>query len=275
MSAIETHSAVPPLLETRSVTVRFGGLAALHKASITVQAGTLTALIGPNGAGKSTLVQAISGFQTVTAGDVLFKGESIKGRKPHDLVRLGMARTFQDVEIFGQLTVAENVAMALPHQDSDSMLKLFIRPGKIRKERVDVKATVTALLDRLGLLPVADELTGNLSYGMQKQVVLARLLATGAELLIFDEPGAGLPRADVTGLGSLLRQVVAEEGKTVLLIDHNMDLVLDFADYIHVLHLGEVIVSGPPSDIRNNATVLDVYLSREHKAPAATEAVSG
>lgn len=251
------------LLRTSGLTVRFGGLLALEDASIDVQPGTLTALIGPNGAGKSTLVQVVSGFQRPTAGDVLLRGESIVGRKPHELVRLGLARTFQDVEIFGRLTVAENIAMALPDQHSDSMIRLLTRPRRILRERTEVIARTADILQRINLLPMADELTENLSYGQQKQVVLGRLLATGAELLIFDEPGAGLPRADVRGLGQLLRRVVREEGKTVLLIDHNMELVLEFADVVHVLHAGRVIVSGTPDQIRHDERVMDVYLSRE------------
>lgn len=251
------------LLRTSGLTVRFGGLLALEDASIDVQPGTLTALIGPNGAGKSTLVQVVSGFQRPTAGDVLLRGESIVGRKPHELVRLGLARTFQDVEIFGRLTVAENIAMALPDQHSDSMIRLLTRPRRILRERTEVIARTADILQRVNLLPMADELTENLSYGQQKQVVLGRLLATGAELLIFDEPGAGLPRADVRGLGQLLLRVVREEGKTVLLIDHNMELVLEFADVVHVLHAGRVIVSGTPDQIRHDERVMDVYLSRE------------
>ena len=261
--------ATEPLLRTENVTVRFGGLLALEDASIDVQPGTLTALIGPNGAGKSTLVQVVSGFQRPTSGDVLLRGQSIIGRKPHELVKLGLARTFQDVEIFGRLTVAENVAMALPDQRSDSMTKLLTMPGKIGRERREVNRAVTEILEQLDLMPLADELTENLSFGLQKQVVLGRLLATGAELLIFDEPGAGLPRADVRGLGELLRKTVSSGGKTVLLIDHNMELVLEFADIVHVLHAGRVIVSGTPEEIRNDERVMDVYLSRQ--TPAARE----
>lgn len=262
-------TATEPLLRTEGVTVRFGGLLALENASIDVQPGTLTALIGPNGAGKSTLVQVVSGFQRPTSGDVLLRGQSIVGRKPHELVKLGLARTFQDVEIFGRLTVAENVAMALPDQGSDSMTRLLTRPWQIHRERGEVTSTVTDILEQLGLMPLADELTENLSFGLQKQVVLGRLLATGAELLIFDEPGAGLPRADVRGLGQLLRETVTTGGKTVLLIDHNMELVLEFADIVHVLHAGRVIVSGTPEQIRNDERVMDVYLSRQ--TPAARE----
>lgn len=254
----------PPLMEAREVTVRFGGLLALEEASIEVEQGKVTALIGPNGAGKSTLLHVISGFQRPTRGDVLLRGESIVGQSPHALVRRGLARSFQDLEVFGLLTVAENLALALPNQVSESMFRLMTQPAAVRRERREVIEAVGAILERLGIEEYADELAGNLSYGVQKQVILGRLLATGAELLMFDEPGAGLPRAATENLGTLLRTVVAEEGKSVLLVDHNMDLVLQFADYVYVLHAGRVIVAGTPQEIRDNEQVADVYLSRDH-----------
>jgi branched-chain amino acid transport system ATP-binding protein len=256
------NESTEPLLEARSITMKFGGLTALSDASLVVQPGTVTALIGPNGAGKSTMVEILSGFRLPTSGDVLFRGTSILGVKPHTLVQHGMARSFQDVEIFGLLTVAENIALACQHQPDDSMWTLLTRWRRSARGQAEVRAKVTDILHRLGLFAHADELTGNLSYGLQKQVIVGRLLATDAELLILDEPGAGLPRAAVRELGELLRQVVATEDRTVLLIDHNMELVLEFADMVHVLHTGRVIVSGPPAEIRDNEEVLDVYLSR-------------
>jgi ABC-type branched-subunit amino acid transport system ATPase component len=251
-----------PMLEARGVGVRFGGLVALQDASLEIQPGTITALIGPNGAGKSTMLNVLTGFQEPTTGDVLLRGESVLDRPAHSLVHRGMVRSFQSLEVFGKLTAAENMALAVPRQTSDGMLGLVTHPLRARRERAQVVDTVAQLLGRLGIEDAADELAENLSYGVQKQVIVGRLLATGAELLMFDEPGAGLPRAAVESLGRLLRTVVEREGKTILLIDHNMELVLNFADIIYVLHAGQIIASGDAEAIRNDGRVMDVYLSR-------------
>ncbi len=264
-----------PLVEVRNVTVRFGGLTALEDVSLVLEQGKITALIGPNGAGKSTLLNVVSGFQQPTSGSVLLRGESLLGRKPHEIVDRGLVRSFQNVEVFGRLTSAENLALALPHQVGDSMVRLFTSPRACEIERRSAVQSVGGLLDRLGIDEYADELAENLSYGAQKQVIVGRLMASGAGLLMFDEPGAGLPRASAEKLGKLFRRLVQEEDKTILLIDHNMELVLNFADIVYVLHTGRVIVSGTPEEIRGNQQVLDVYLSRnDHSVAARSDAMT-
>jgi ABC-type branched-subunit amino acid transport system ATPase component len=262
-----------PLLEAREVSVRFGGLQALDRASVEVHAGRVTALIGPNGAGKSTLLNVLSGFQPPTGGEVRLEGEPILGRAPHELVARGLARTFQDAEVFGRLTVAENVLLAVPGQYSDRLLGPLLRPGRYRRQKAGHLRRVATLLERTGIADHADELASDLSYGVQKQLILARLLATDARLLMLDEPGAGLPRASVEHLGGLLREIVATENRTVLLIDHNMHLVLSFADYIYVLHHGQVIASGTPAEIRADPKVVEVYLSRPPTDDSPSSAV--
>jgi ABC-type branched-subunit amino acid transport system ATPase component len=252
-----------PILEARDITVRFGGLVAVRSANISVTPGAITALIGPNGAGKSTMLDVVSGFRPPSAGDVRFRGESVVGTSAHEMVRLGMARTFQNVEVFARLTAAENVALAIPDTDGESIRSLVFRPGRSRKARAAAIRRAAELLDTVGIGEFANTMAGQLSYGSQKMLVLARLMATGAELLMLDEPGAGLARTSVDDLARHMTRLVADAGKTILFVDHNMHLVLEIADHIYVLHHGEVIASGTPAEIRANRRVAEVYLSGE------------
>jgi branched-chain amino acid transport system ATP-binding protein len=250
-------------LQARGVSVRFGGLIALNDASIDVRPGTITALIGPNGAGKSTLLDVVSGFRKPVSGEVMFRGNDLLRASPHKMVRLGVARTFQNVEVFGRLTAAENVALAVPGHDGESLTTLVLRPRRSRASRANALAKARELLDTVGIGQFADELAGQLSYGVQKMLVLARLMATEAELLMLDEPGAGLARTSLDDLAGHMRTLVTQSGRTILFVDHNMQLVLDIADFVYVLHHGEVIAGGTPDEIRVNRRVADVYLSGE------------
>ena len=252
-----------PLLEARDITVRFGGLVALRDASIDVRSGTITALIGPNGAGKSTLLDVLSGFRPPSYGEVRFRGQDLLKRSSYKMAGLGVARTFQNVEVFSRLTAAENVALAVPGRDGESVTSLLTRPRRSRASRLHALERARELLEAVGIARFADELAGELSYGVQKMLVLARLMATEAELLMLDEPGAGLARTSLDDLAGHMRSLVAESGKTILFVDHNMQLVLDIADFVYVLHHGEVIAGGTPAEIRVNRRVAEVYLSGE------------
>jgi ABC-type branched-subunit amino acid transport system ATPase component len=252
-----------PLLEARGITVRFGGLVALRDASIDVRPGMITALIGPNGAGKSTLLDVCSGFRVPSYGEVRFRGRDLLRTASYKMAGLGVARTFQNVEVFARLTAAENVALAVPGRDGESVSTLLTRPRRSRASRAHALDRARELLEAVGIAKFADELAGELSYGVQKMLVLARLMATEAELLMLDEPGAGLARTSLDDLAGHMRALVAESGKTILFVDHNMQLVLDIADFVYVLHHGEVIAGGTPDEIRVNRRVADVYLSGE------------
>jgi ABC-type branched-subunit amino acid transport system ATPase component len=243
-----------PLLEARGITVRFGGLVALRDASIDVRPGTITALIGPNGAGKSTLLDVLSGFRPPSYGEVRFRGHDLLRSASYKMAGLGVARTFQNIEVFSRLTAAENVALAVPGRDGESVTTLLTRPRRSRASRAHALDRARELLEAVGIARFADELAGELSYGVQKMLVLARLMATEAELLMLDEPGAGLARTSLDDLAGHMRALVAE---------HNMQLVLDIADFVYVLHHGEVIAGGTPDEIRVNRRVADVYLSGE------------
>lgn len=260
------------MLEVENVSVRFGGLRALSNVSIAVPAGKITALIGPNGAGKSTLLGVISGFTPVSDGRIRFRDRDITSMRPFEAVGYGMARTFQDLEVLEHLTVAENVLLGLPNQKSKRLWRLLFTPRAANRDyRQQVQRTVD-LLAYVGLLDRADTLASDLSYGEQKLLVVARLLATGADLLMLDEPGSGLPDVNLHQIGSVLQRAV-DDGKTVLLVDHNMDLIMTYADYVTVLHHGEVIASGTPTEVQADPRVIDVYFSRSHEAPEGDAAV--
>lgn len=265
------------MLEVEHASVSFGGLRALNDVSVRAEEGQVTALIGPNGAGKSTLLGAVSGFTRLDEGRVTFRGQDITDMRAHQGVGLGLARTFQDLEVMQRLTVAENVLLGVPDQPAERLSRLLLTPWVAnRAHRENVQKTVD-LLDHVGLLDRADTLASDLSYGEQKLLVVARLLATGADMLMLDEPGAGLPDINLHQIGSVLREAVTD-GRTVLLVDHNMDLIMNYADRVTVLHHGQVIATGTPAEIQANQDVIDVYFSRSHTTqdePDAAPATAG
>ncbi|GEK79633.1 ABC transporter ATP-binding protein [Agrococcus baldri] len=255
-------------LEAQGMSVTFGGLKAVQNVSLVAEPGQVTAIIGPNGAGKSTFLNLISGFIRPTEGVVYIGGEDISKLRPWTRVRRGMARTFQALEVFGSLTVGENVALGFPAPIGSSPWRPLLQWGGYRKERELIKVETRSLLKRVGLLDRADSLASELSYGDQKLLVVARLLATKADVLMFDEPGAGLPRREINALGSLFRELAAE-GKTVVLVDHNMHLIFGYADYVYVLHHGELVADGTPQEIRENEQVVRIYLTGGGEEKAA------
>lgn len=255
-------AARDPLARAEHISVSFGGLQALVGVSLAVPSNRVTALIGPNGAGKSTLLDVLSGFRRPRTGRVWFDGRDVTNTAPHTRARLGMVRTFQDVEVLRRLTSFENTLVGFPAQLGENLWRLLTSPRPVRKQQSIHRRRALELLDAVGLADKADLRSGDLSYGDQKLLVLARLLASDASLLMLDEPGAGLPGPLVEKLGALLRRAVAEFGKTVLLIDHNMDLVLNYADAVTVLHHGQLVASGTPNQIRADPEVRRVYLAR-------------
>lgn len=252
-----------PMLEVQHASVQFGGLRALNDVSLEVPEGKITALIGPNGAGKSTLLGAISGFTRLTEGEVHFRGKNITHMRPSQAIGLGLARTFQDLEVMQRLTVAENVLLGIPDQKAKKLSRLLLTPFATRRDHHEAVQKTVDLLAYVDLLDRADSMASDLSYGEQKLLVVARLLATGADLLMLDEPGAGLPDVNLHHVGAVLRRAV-EDGKTVLLVDHNMDLIMQYADQVTVLHHGQVIATGSPREVQADPRVIDVYLSRSH-----------
>jgi branched-chain amino acid transport system ATP-binding protein len=237
----------------------FGGLHAVKNVSFTVPKGSLTSLIGPNGAGKTTMFDLISGFIAADAGQVVFKGEDLTKHKPHNIVSLGMARTFQHLGLFYQLSVWDNIFLALPGKRREHLWGVFVPSSILRKQEREFEKRTGEILGFLGLQEKAGEQTANLSWGDQKLVSIGRLLATDGEFLLLDEPASGLSDEQINHLKSLLRELVFR-GKTILLIDHNVEAVMDISDWVIVLNFGEVLVEGRPAEIRANAEVIRVYL---------------
>ena len=244
-----------PLLEVDDVVVRFGGVTAVDHASFTMEAGTVTGLIGPNGAGKTTCFNVITGLQRPTHGHVRFRGRDITGMPVHRRARRGMARTFQRLEAFGSLTVRDNVRTAL---DIHLGLRgLFGRPS----------VSVDALLERVGVAEYAGERADSIPTGAARLLELARALACDPKLLLLDEPSSGLDESETDDFGALLRELAAE-GRGVLMVEHDMDLVMAVCDEIHVLDFGSVIASGTPAQVRADRRVQEAYLGYSEDAPA-------
>ena len=268
------------VLTVSEVAVRFGGVAALSDVSLSVQPGTVTGLIGPNGAGKTTLFNVISGLQTPGRGRVFLYDTDVTAMKPHRRARLGLARTFQRLELFGSLTAAENVQVGLESGVQWWRPRHLARriPGRRRSAdsppdrsgpaRVDA-ATCNRLLEEVGLVGVGARHSSSMSTGLARMVELARALAIGPTLLLLDEPGSGLDDAESTVLGDLLSKLAAA-GMAVLLVEHDMELVMRICDRIYVLDFGDIIASGTPDEIRTNPMVQAAYLGEAVPDTAAS-----
>jgi len=262
-SGLPERPAVPvgePLLVANGVRVRFGGLVAVDDASITVPAGKIVGLIGPNGAGKSTLFNAISGFVTMEAGAIRYRGQRIEDMPPHERAQLGIGRTFQHIGLARNLSVLENLLLAqhqLATYDIGSALAFLPAAGN-REEELHRRSR--EILAALGFEAFADKPVKHLSGGQQRIVELACALSTGPELLMLDEPSAGMAPAAVENLAQRLRDLRDELGRTVLLIEHHIPLVLDVCDEVYVLNFGEVLASGPPELVAAREDVVSAYL---------------
>ena len=242
------NNAGVPILELRDISVRFGGLQAVRSASITLTEGTVTGLIGPNGAGKTTLFNVVTGLQEPVSGRVFFDGKDVTGAKPHRLARLGLARTFQRLEIFGSLTVRDNVLMAAE-----------TRRRWAHDRSLDPSDVADAVIALVGLESVATVRADTLPTGTARLVELARALATQPRVLLLDEPSSGLSEEETQSLAALLRQLTAS-GLAVLLVEHDMGFIMDLCTEIVVLDAGEVIAAGTPAQVQSNARVLEAYL---------------
>jgi branched-chain amino acid transport system ATP-binding protein len=249
-------------LVARDITVRFGGLVALESVSLRVAPGAVVGVIGPNGAGKTTLFNVVCGFVRPTSGTLTLDGSPLKAR-PHDLARLGIARTLQGVGLFGGLTVLENVMTgATPRARAGFTSAALALPRNEREERA-LRADALDQLDALGIAAHADALPGTLPYPVRKRVALARALAARPRLLLLDEPASGLGPEDVDELGELIRGLPTAGDCAVMLVEHHMDLVMSVCDEIVVLDFGKVIATGTADEIRDDPAVAEAYLGAE------------
>ncbi|MCU0984986.1 MAG: branched-chain amino acid ABC transporter ATP-binding protein/permease [Acetobacteraceae bacterium] len=245
-------------LIARGLTLRFGGLTAVNAVDMEVQAGTVHALIGPNGAGKSSLLNVVSGFYRATSGDVEVFGSKVGGLPPYALARQGIARTFQNTELFGQMTVLENVLVGQHPHFRATFLETVLRLPRFGREERAALAEAKRLLEFVGLSAFADEEARNLPFGHQRRLEIARALALRPKLLLLDEPAAGLTHGEIEDLIALIRGL-ADRGMTVILVEHHVDMIMAVSDRVTVLDYGEVIADGPPSAIQENPKVIEAY----------------
>jgi branched-chain amino acid transport system ATP-binding protein len=250
------------ILEINNVTKAFGGLAALSNVSFAVGEGQVKSLIGPNGAGKTTLYNIVTGFETLTNGSIMFFGERIDGLKPHAIAKKGIARTFQNIELFSNMTVIENVMMGCHVQTRSGLLGGALKLPSTTKEEQAIFHNAMELLDFVNLKDRAHEDSEGLPFGLQRYLEIARALATGPKLLLLDEPASGLDPTESQALGDLILRM-RDRGITVLLVEHNMDVAMEISDEIVVLNYGENIAEGPPRKIQSNPEVISAYLGDE------------
>jgi branched-chain amino acid transport system ATP-binding protein len=250
-----------PILEIDRLTVSFGGLQALDQVSLAIRPGEVLGLIGPNGAGKTTLFNVVCGFLRPASGAVRWESRPLRRHQPRQLTRLGIGRTLQSLGLFDHLTAVENVMLGATARARAAFLSgLLALPRSDGDERA-LRERALARLTDLGVADVADRLCGQLPYGVQKRVALARALAADPRLLLLDEPASGLSTEEITGLGRLVRELAGR--MSVMLVEHHMDLVMEVCDSVVVLDFGKVVAAGTPDQVRANPAVVEAYLGAE------------
>jgi len=249
-----------PLLQVDNISVRFGGLRALTDFSLAVDAGELVGLIGPNGAGKTTAFNVITGVYAPTSGHISLNGKRIDGASPVQINHAGLARTFQNIRLFGQMTVLDNVIVGYNRSAEHGLLSTILRTPKFRREQDDMRQRGMELLHTLGLSGKASLLARNLPYGDQRRLEIARALATGPKILLLDEPAAGMNPSEKVELTHLIRQIREQFGVGIWLIEHDMRLVMSICQRIAVLDHGETIAIGTPAEVQCDPKVIGAYL---------------
>ncbi len=258
-AAVPETAADRPLLEVQQVVMQFGGLKALDHVDLAVMPGTIHGLIGPNGSGKSTMMNVLTGIYVPTGGDIKLEGRSIAGRKSPDIAAAGIARTFQNVQLFGELTCIENVMVGLHHTYRGSLMEVAVASPRSRREDAAAKIRAASLLRFVGLDALANEEARNLPYGKQRLLEIGRALALDPKLLLLDEPAAGLTAPDIKELIEIIRKIRAH-GVTLVLIEHHMDVVMSLCDTVTVLDFGQKIAEGPPATVQADDRVIAAYL---------------
>lgn len=253
------------VLRMENVVMKFGGVVAANDLNIEVEKGKIVALIGPNGAGKTTAFNVITGVYSPTSGNVYLNDEKINGLTPDKITNRGIARTFQNIRLFSNLTVLDNILIANHLQVKSDFVSSALRMPWAKKEETAMREKSEMLLNKLGLLHLKNEISSSLPYGEQRKLEIARALATDAKLLLLDEPAAGMNPQETNELTSFIHTIRDEFGLTVFMIEHHMDLVMEISDKIYVLDFGQLIAEGTPDEIKNNPRVIKAYLGVEEE----------
>ena len=248
------------MLEVTSLGISFGGLRAVDELSMKIEKGGLVGLIGPNGAGKTTVFNMLTGVYRPTDGGIRLDGQNLVGKKPHEICKLGVARTFQNIRLFSNLTVLDNVKTGLHNEITYSLAESLFHIGSYRKKERQMDERAMELLGVFGLESVADYKAANLPYGKQRKLEIARALATDPKLLLLDEPAAGMNPNETGELMETIELVRKKFGVTVLLIEHDMKLVSGICEYLYVLNFGRLLAEGTPAEVLQNPEVVTAYL---------------
>nr|WP_297177992.1 ABC transporter ATP-binding protein [uncultured Agathobaculum sp.] len=248
------------MLEVTSLGISFGGLRAVDELSMKIEEGGLVGLIGPNGAGKTTVFNMLTGVYRPTDGGIRLDGQNLIGKKPHDICKMGVARTFQNIRLFSNLSVMDNVKTGLHNEITYSLAESLLHIGSYRKKERAMDARAMELLDVFDLGGVADYKASNLPYGKQRKLEIARALATDPKLLLLDEPAAGMNPNETAELMETIELVRKKFGVTVLLIEHDMKLVSGICEYLYVLNFGRLLAEGTPGEVLSNPEVVTAYL---------------
>ena len=261
---LKPHRVGEVMLEARNITLRFGGVVAIKDISFDIREGEIRAIIGPNGAGKSSMLNVINGFYHPQEGEIYFRGEKRKPMKPHQIAKQGIARTFQNIALFKGMSTLDNIMTGRLTRMKSNLLAQSLWYGPAQREEVENRAFVERIIDFLEIQHIRKKPVGSLPYGLQKRVELGRALAAEPQLLLLDEPMAGMNVEEKEDMCRFILDVNEEFGTTIALIEHDMGVVMDISDRVVVLDYGKKIGDGTPDEVRGNQAVIDAYLGVSH-----------